>query len=99
MTELANGRIYSAPQALENGLVDSVGSMTDAVRSLASRVGANRVRVVAYHRTGAPRANLYMQAPAVADPLDAAAYRHALAPLLGRPGFHYLWWPGLGGLQ
>ena len=104
---LANGRIYSAPQALENGLVDRVGAMADAVGLLSDRMGAPRVRVVAYHRPNRARSNYYMQAPgrsagpslAGAQPLDAATMGQTLAPLLARPGFHYLWWPGLGGLR
>jgi protease-4 len=98
---LANGRIYSAPQALENGLVDRIGAMEDAVGLLSDRMGAPDVRVVAYHRPGRPRSNYYMQAPGLAGPpaLDPATMGQALAPLLGRPGFHYLWWPGLSGLR
>lgn len=104
---LANGRIYSAPQALENGLVDRVGAMEDAVGLLSDRVGAPDVRVVAYHRPNRSRSNYYMQAPGFAgpsggaapSPLDATTMGQVLAPLLGRPGFHYLWWPGLSGLR
>lgn len=98
---LANGRIYSAPQALENGLVDRIGAMEDAVGLLSDRMGAPDVRVVAYHRPNRPRSNYYMQAPGLVGPppLDPATMGQALAPLLGRPGFHYLWWPGLSGLR
>ncbi len=116
---LANGRIYSAPQALENGLVDRVGGMEDAVGLLSDRIGAPEIRVVAYHRPNRTRSNYYMKAPAFgaspsfagappffgapplsgAPPLDAATMGQALGPLLARPGFHYLWWPGLGGLR
>ncbi|MBB84103.1 MAG: signal peptide peptidase SppA [Deltaproteobacteria bacterium] len=97
---LANGRIYSARQALENGLVDRVGAMGDAVGLLSDRIGAPKVRVVAYHKPNTPRSNFYMQAPAVAAPsIDPESMGPALAPLLGRPGFHYLWWPGLSGLR
>lgn len=107
---LANGRIYSARQARENGLVDSIGTLREAVRALADRVGAPNVRVVAYHRPNVPRRNLYMRSRAPAgfgvsggDPLGGEAWS-ALAgselvrELLVRPGFHYLWWPGLRGL-
>ncbi len=101
---LANGRIYSAPQALANGLVDQLGTLEDAVSLLENRLGVRESRVVAYHRARKPRRNLYTRA--IGHPLRVAAPRlsglampHAagLQELLRRPGFHYLWWPGLGG--
>jgi protease-4 len=109
---LANGRIYSAPQALENGLVDRVGTLDDAVGELARRIGAPQVRVVAYHRPDVARRNLYMRSyvssggarsVAAVSRTNELGSREALAAvagsglrgLLARPGFHYLWWPGL----
>ena len=102
---LADGRIYSARQALENGLVDEIGTIDDAVRMLAGRLGAEQVRVVAYHRPNVARRNLYMRshpAPPRVSPERLAAggpgdlTSAGLRALLARPGFHYLWWPGLG---
>jgi protease-4 len=113
VVRLANGSIYSAPQALENGLVDRVGSLNEAVDELARRVGASQVRVVAYQRPGVARRNIYMRsyvssqnggyAAAIGSGGLASASRDALGSvavsglrgLLERPGFHYLWWPGL----
>ena len=101
VTTLANGRIYSAPQALANGLVDSVGTLDAAVEQLANRLGARQVRVVGYQRPGMARRNLFMRsAPAapqaVGLPSEGALVEGGLRALLSRPGFHYLWWPGLG---
>ena len=107
---LANGRIYSARQARENGLVDSIGTLREAVRMLADRIGAPSVRVVAYHRPNVQRRNLYMRSRAAGgfgvtgrespggDVLPALTGGELVRELLGRPGFHYLWWPGLRGL-
>ena len=106
---LANGRIYSAPQALESGLIDSIGTLDDAVKTLADRIGAPGVRVVAYDRGAATRRNLYMRSQPVAPRLAgtgalsantgpaASGAMVALEQILSRPGFHYLWWPGLMG--
>jgi len=113
VARLANGRIFSAPQALENGLVDRVGTLEDAVGDLARRIGAPQVRVVAYHRPDVARRNLYMSSYVSsprAGPFAGAASgaglgqgdvlgslaQTGLRALLARPGFHYLWWPGLG---
>ena len=104
---LANGMIYSAPQALMNGLIDSVGNIEEAVAIVAKRIGAPQVQVVAYHRGRGGRRNLYMRsAPtparfgAAAAPASVASAAEAwatatLQQILARPGFHYLWWPGL----
>lgn len=59
---LANGRIYSAPQALANGLVDRVGTLEDAIGLVEDRLGVSESRVVAYHRPSERRRNIYAQA-------------------------------------
>jgi protease-4 len=89
---LADGRIYSADQALANGLVDSLGDLEQAVAVAKRRAGLASARVVVYHRPREYRQNLYTQAPAV-----PRALRLELAPpqWLPRPGFLYLWAPGL----
>ena len=108
VNELADGRIYSAPQALEMGLVDSIGSLEEAVVRLEERLGVSATRVVAYHRPREVRRNVYAQSRG-GPGLSAAGSRlaqgglggvglGALGPLLSRPGFHYLWWPGVSGL-
>ena len=108
---LANGRIYSAPQALANGLVDRVGTLEDAVGLLEDRLGVSESRVVAYHRPSERRRNIYARAMGGA-PFGSSATTpgqfgpsasgglaaDALSGLLQRPGFHYLWWPGLRSL-
>ena len=108
---LANGRIYSAPQALENGLVDRVGTLEDAVGLIEDRLGVSQSRVVAYHRPSEQRRNIYARAmtgvPFAADSVargpggpvcSTGGAVDALSGLLQRPGFHYLWWPGLSSL-
>jgi protease-4 len=104
---LANGRIYSATQALGNGLVDRLGTLEDAAKLLESRIGTGESRVVAYHRPVEIRRNLYMKSPGVSSGQAAAnglagpgalgqtVSQLGLSRILSRPGFHYLWWPGL----
>lgn len=92
--ELADGRLYSAPQALENGLVDHVGGIEEAVTKLESRTGAGRSFVVSYHRTTEWRNNLYTRTP-VTRPRTGGSLTDAGSWLQWlTPGFHYLWWPG-----
>lgn len=89
---LADGRIYSADQALANGLVDALGDLEQTVAVAQRRAGLASSRVVIYHRPREYRQNLYTQAPAL-----PRALRLELAPPLAlpRPGFLYLWAPGL----
>ncbi|MCA8941517.1 MAG: signal peptide peptidase SppA [Planctomycetes bacterium] len=47
---LADGRIYSAQQALDNGLVDSIGSLDDAYDRLEKLCGLDSARVVEQRR-------------------------------------------------
>jgi protease-4 len=48
--ELADGRIYSGEQAMELGLVDSLGNMDDAIDLVSKRAGIEGVPQVIYSR-------------------------------------------------
>lgn len=89
---LADGRIYTAAQALGLGLVDRVGYLDDAVAMARQAAGLGEARVVMYHRPREYRANFYSSTPAT--PSAEAAFAH-LAALVGGSGprFFYLWWP------
>jgi len=104
VAKLADGRIYSAPQALENGLIDQIGTLYDAVGVLEQRLGVEQSRVVTYHRRREIRRNLYtraMRSPSLGGgsaEFSAEAWAlKRLEQILARPGFQYLWWPGLSG--
>ena len=91
--ELADGRIYSARQARDAGLIDAIGDLpsgVDSVREIAGITGPSRL--VVYHRGGPPPENLFSAAlPTTPEP----AIR-SWAEALPQPGFFYLWSPGLG---
>jgi protease-4 len=89
---LADGRIFSAGQALDNGLIDGLGDLEQAVAVTQRRAGLTSSRVVIYHRPREYRQNLYSRAPVI-----PRVVRLELAPSLplARPGFLYLWAPGL----
>ena len=50
--ELADGRVYSGAQAVENGLVDGVGDMDDAVAVAEELVGRGDLSIVEYSTGG-----------------------------------------------
>lgn len=92
VSQLADGRIFTAQQARRQGLVDEVADLERAVEVARERAGLARARVVTYHRPDEYENNLYTRAPAAAAPSLALP-----APLewLARPGFYYVWLPGL----
>jgi protease-4 len=100
---LADGRIFSAPQALDHGLIDRIGTLEDSVVELEARLAIQKSRVVTYHRPREIRRNLYTEmarlpslGPGSGGELSAEVWAlKQLGRILGRPGFHYLWWPGL----
>ena len=89
---LADGRVYSAPQALGYGLIDGIGDIENSVERLQELAGiSGPSRVVSYHRASEWRNNLFTRAPS--GPVVQFDLTRLLGPL-PRPGFHYLWMPG-----
>jgi len=88
---LADGRIYSATQALENGLIDRVGNLQEAVARTEARAGIEESRVVTYHRPTEYRENLYTRAA----PNSLELRLPTPWPGIQGPAFLYLWAPGL----
>lgn len=94
ITALADGRIYTAPQAKANGLIDELGYLDDTLDALKRDAGLRRARVVSYVYGDSADANVYSPAGVRAR---AALDIHAAlpAPLTQpRAGFLYLWAPG-----
>jgi protease-4 len=90
---VADGRIFSARQALAAGLVDEVGYLGEAVAELERRAGLSESRVVAYRRPREWSENLYSKSGASVPRVELPG-RDPLAAVLPAPGFLYLWWPG-----
>ncbi len=89
---IADGRIYSAQQALELKLVDRVGYMPDALDAARRAAGVADARVVVYHRPREYRATYYAGAQAGGAGPEAQLL-HLAAMLGAGPRFLYLWWP------
>lgn len=89
---LADGRIYTAEQARDNGLIDSVGYMGDAIAAARKAADVTEARVVVYRRPREYRATYYARGDAQAGGLETSLSSLAA---LGTPGprFLYLWWP------
>jgi len=77
---VADGRIFTASQAKDLGLVDKLGYLDDALELAKKQAGLAEAKVVRYHRPGSYQPTIYSQLPEV--------------DLLAGPQFLYLWWPG-----
>jgi protease-4 len=90
---VADGRLLTATQALEAGLVDSIAYLEDAVDEAKARAGLEDAAVVTYGRSYQYKNNLYSQAPAgpamTVLNVDVGEAFGALPA-----GFYYLWSPG-----
>ena len=94
VVKLADGRVYSAGQALEAGLIDRVGTLREAVEAAKDRAKIDRAITVRYVRplTWAP--NVYAQSPASRMGTNINIFNLNL-PFLWtkRPTFLYIWHP------
>jgi len=92
---LADGRVYSAGDALKHGLVDRLGSLRDAVAVAKEKCGAKAVRVVMYHRPLGWAPNAYARAP-IGQPSTVNMINVNLPDWLqaGARTFMSLWTPG-----
>jgi protease-4 len=89
---LADGRIYTAPQALDRRLIDAIGYMPDALAAARSAIGVDEAKVIVYKRPREYQATYYAQTRTEAHALDTTVER--LATLAGAgPRFLYLWAP------
>ena len=90
--KLADGRVYTADQALAHGLIDKIGYMNDAIAVAKQAAGLDDARVIVYHRPRQYRATYYARAEetsvASADALSGVASIAAAGPR-----FLFLWWP------
>lgn len=91
LRRIADGRVYTAPQALRLGLIDAVGYFDDALAKTLELAGLKAARVVGYTYYPKTKTNVY------AGRLDGATApdRSALEAALERfkTGFYYLWLP------
>ncbi|MDD2902935.1 MAG: signal peptide peptidase SppA [Syntrophales bacterium] len=77
---VADGRIYTASQAKDLGLVDTLGYLDDAIDLAKKKAGLEEAKVVRYQRPDSYRPNIYSGLPDFS--------------LAVTPQFLYMWWPG-----
>jgi len=95
--EAADGRVFTATEALKAGLIDRIGYPEDGISWAKKLGGVKKARVVMYHRPRGYRPNIYSSADFRADGLGPLI-NIELPDWLTAEGtqFLYLWQPGLG---
>jgi protease-4 len=90
---LADGRIYTAAQALAARLIDKTGYLDDVITDMKKQLGIEDARVVTYYRPGSYKGSIYA---------ETASETSSFANLIGIAGgadfvpdsqFMYLWQP------
>jgi protease-4 len=91
---VTDGRIITAGQALQAGLVDRIGYLDDAISVAKQRAGLTEARVILYRRGNEFSENIYSKA--ATTPPQVNLINFDLGTLAGRgPAFMYLWEPQL----
>jgi protease IV len=91
---VADGRVYTAPQALELKLVDRLAYLDDVVADMLDMAGVAQARVVTYTQSRSDDANIYT--PQAGARVNLQGIDLNVPGLVGgmRAGFYYLWSPG-----
>jgi len=89
--DLADGRVYTAQQALKLKLVDEVGYFDEALNHVLQLARIPAARVIAYSYYPKRESNLYASRMESSSPIDSKSVADALPKL--QSGFYYLWLP------
>jgi protease IV len=89
LRKLADGRIYTASQALEGRLIDRVGYLDDVIASIRKLAGDDNARVVSYYRPGTYKGSIYADAGEKGSALEVFGGVN----LFSAGSFMYLWRP------
>jgi len=87
----ADGRVYTAPQALKLGLIDALGYFEDAFGRARELAALKSAKLVSYTYFPKTKTNVYAGRLGDFSPLDAKVLESMLAAL--KTGFYYLWLP------
>ena len=96
MAELSDGRVFTAQQALQQGLIDKVGYLDDGIKWAKEIAGVKKTQVVIYHRPSNYKPNAYGLAAAGSDGIGPLVNLE-LPDWLNAGGaqFLYLWQPAV----
>jgi len=90
---LADGRIYTADQALAAKLIDRVEYLDDTIKALKKAAGVSEAKVVTYYRPGSYRSTIYSGDPLSTGNLSLVSVAGEELEMFSEGGFLYLWRP------
>lgn len=91
---LADGRVYTASQAKENGLIDEIAYLEDVIEMSKASAGIREAQVILYKRPGEYKNNIYSRNfSGGIDPLAAWGLETKQLFRGTSPHFLYLWMP------
>lgn len=90
LRKVADGRIYTAGQALQAGLIDATGYLDEVISGMRKSIGDNKARVITYYRAGSYKGSIYA---GTADKEGLAELLGGGIDVLSSGGFMYLWRP------
>ncbi|HDT12821.1 MAG TPA: signal peptide peptidase SppA [Candidatus Aminicenantes bacterium] len=91
LRRIADGRVYTAPQALKLGLIDAIGYFDDAFDRARDLASLARAKLVSYTYFPKTKSNIYASRLGPLSPLDAQVVDSIVGAL--KTGFYYLWLP------
>src|SRR6185369_12851582 len=89
LRKLADGRVYTAGQALEGRLIDRIGYLDDVIASARKTARDDNARVVSYYRPGTYKGSIYADAGEKSGALELFGGADAFSA----GSFMYLWRP------
>jgi len=90
---LADGRIFTAEQALEVKLVDRIGYLDDAVREMKMFFKLEEAKVITYYRPGSYKGTIYSGSATPYHEINLITINGDLLSLMPKVQFMYLWAP------
>lgn len=91
LTEIADGRVYTAQQALRLSLIDAIGYFDDAFERALSLAGIQNAKLVGYTYYPKIKTDIYASRLGDFSPIDTKVLESYLGLL--KTGFYYLWLP------
>jgi protease-4 len=91
LEKLADGRIYTAGQALAAGLIDKTGYLDDAIADLKKEAGIDQARIVTYFRPGSYKGSIYAEGQPGTGEFPGLLGLLESADPLPASSFMYLW--------
>ena len=90
---VADGRIFTADQALEAKLIDSIGYLDDVIDVMKDDLGVRDASVIVYYRPGSYKGTIYSSTTAFQPSFNLFSINGKGLSILPDVRFMYLWMP------